>query len=137
MTLNKPETGEKFGHLELASPMVYVGALSDGRWVLEDPTGTIVEFIPEAAARELFPYLEPVEPLEPRQFFQRTRNDYAGTVAEILAVFQGVRSYSADEEFDSTWVAYHLHGGAGGREPKLKDETSFRRLFGRRVSSPF
>ena len=35
MTLSKPETGERFGHTGWASPLTYVGALSDGRWVLE------------------------------------------------------------------------------------------------------
>ncbi len=135
MTLNKPEPGEQFGHARHTGPLAYIGALSNGRWLLEMDAGGVAEFDPKAVATEFYPYLEPVEPLERGQLFQRTRNDYAGTVAEVLVVFQGQRTYSADQKFDSTWVAYHQHGGAGDREPKLKDETSFRRIFGRRVDS--
>lgn len=135
MTLNKPEPGEQFGHPEQSGPLTFVGRLSDGRWVLETMAGDISNLSAKVAACELFPYLEPVEPLERGQLFQRTRNDYAGTVAEVLAVFEGQHTFSADQTFDSTWVAYHQHGGAGSREPKLKDEISFRRIFGRRVES--
>lgn len=135
MTLNKPEPGEQFGHPTQNGPLTFVGHLSDGRWILETPAGDISNLSAKAAACELFPYLEPVEPLERGQLFHRTRNDYSGAVAEVLAVFEGQRTGNADQQFDSTWVAYHQHGGAESREPKLKDETSFRRIFGRRADS--
>lgn len=136
MTLSKPETGERFGHTGWDGPLTYVGAMSDGRWVLENPTGTVVEFIPEAAAGELYPYLEPVVPLEPGQFFRRTRNDYTGQTAEIVAVFKGRAMHDSDGNVDDPmWVAYVTHPSNNGREPKLKDETAFRRVFGLRADT--
>lgn len=133
MTLKNPETGEKFGHPEYSGPLTYIGALSSGRWLLEVAQGDIAEFSPESAAQELYPYLEPVEPLERGQLFKRTRHDFTGIVAEVLCVFPGRQTYSDDQTFDHMWVAYHQHGGAASREPKLRDETTFRRLFGLRA----
>lgn len=136
MTLKNPEPGEQFSHLEQNGPMTFVGRLSDGRWVLETVAGDIVNLSAQSAEREMFPYLEPVVPLERGQLFQRTRNDYMGHVAEVLAVVQGQRTYSDDVvAFESVWVVYHQHGGAESREPKVRDETSFRRIFGKRVDS--
>lgn len=136
MSMSRPETGEKFGHAKYAGTLTYVGTLTNKAWwVLETVRGTVAVLSPEEV-QGLYPYLEPVEPLERGQLFKRTRHDYTGMVAEVLAVFPGQRTYSGDEVFESTWVAYHQHGGSGGdREPRLKDETSFRRIFGRRAES--
>lgn len=134
MTLSKPETGEKFGHVKESGPLAYVGALSNGSWLLEDTEGRVTQLSVAAVKSELFPYREPVEPLEAGQFFQRTRYDYSGQVAEVLAVFTGRQMYSSEGPVGNpVWVAFHLHHGHGSREPRLKDETSFRRLFGERV----
>lgn len=133
MTLSKPEPGEQFGHAQYSGPLTYIGALSSGRWLLEMVQGGVLELSPESAAQELYPYLEPLEPLERGQLYKRTRHDFTGIVAEVLAVFPGQQTYSDDQTFEHIWVAYHQHGGAGGREPKLKDETSFRRVFGLRA----
>lgn len=136
MTLSKPETGERFGHTGWASPLTYVGALSDGRWVLESGTGTMVDFTHRMAVTELYPYLEPVVPLEPGQLFRRTRHDYTGQTAEIVAVFKGQATHDSDGNVDDPlWVAYVTRPNSSTREPKLKDETSFRRIFGARVES--
>lgn len=133
MTWSNPEQGERFGRTGVDGPLIYVGTLSSGKRLLERADSVLVEMTEAEGQNELFPYLEPVVPLERGQCFQRTRNDYAGSVAEVLAVFRGQETYAGDFRFNPVWVAYHLHGGAGDREPRLKDETSFRRIFGRRV----
>ncbi len=134
MTLSKPEPGEMFGHTGWKHPLTYVGALTDGRWVLESSEGAMVDFQARTAITELYPYLEPVLPLEPGQHFRRTRHDYSGQTAEVLAVFKGAVLHDSDGGKDAPlWVAYLTHPNNNGREPKLKDETSFRRIFGTRA----
>lgn len=127
MTIMNPEPGGMFGHLEFEGPFIFIGKMSDGRWVLETPSGDIAN-VPQDRTNELFPYVEPVLPLERGQMFKRTRHDYTDQVAEVLAVFPGQGSGEVQ------WVAYHVHYGVHS-EPKLKSELAFRRVFGKRVDS--
>jgi hypothetical protein len=128
MSLNKPEPGEKFGHAVHDGPLIFIGFTTDGRWVVELPDGNIGNITPKVAATEVFPYVEPVKPLERGQFYARTRYDYQGQTAEILGVVKDRDSASEPQ----TFVVYVVHQG-GNYGPHMKTEVAFRRIFGKEV----
>lgn len=136
MSVENPEPGEKFWTARgtASGYLTFVGHLSQGDLVLEShETGAALVLSAERAERELFPYVEPVEPLKRGDLYERIRHDYLGQTVEILAVFEGWHPASRDRGLTTTWVAYHTIVSDREALPKVTDEVSFRKIFSRRV----
>lgn len=121
----KLEVGKAYADLARKDNMrlVYIGPGPSHEVFSADGSPTIVQVMRDRAARDVVEWNSDLHrPLEPHQFWERTRHDYQGQVAEVLI--------PPFESNGTRWVVYRVHYGSGSPNPQIKTEKDFRRIFG-------